>query len=112
MHNQRENLSDRLLEFAANTIQLCKKLNRSATQRHIAGQLVRSATSSGANYQEACAAESRADFVHKMQIVLKKRREFFYWLRLLAKTPLVSEERLQSELQEAEELVKILPSRL
>ena len=107
MHNQRENLSDRLLEFAANTIQLCEKLNRSAAQRHIAGQLVRSATSSGANYQKACAAESRADFVHKMQIVLKELRESFYWLRLLAKTKLVSDERLKPELQEAEELIKI-----
>jgi four helix bundle protein len=107
MQNQRENLSDRLLEFAANTILLCEKLNRSAAQRHIAGQLVRSATSSGANYQEACAAESRADFVHKMQIVLKELRESFYWLRLLAKTKLVSDERLKPELQEAEELIKI-----
>jgi four helix bundle protein len=63
MHNQKENLSDRLLEFAAKIVLLCEKLNRSAAQRHIAGQLARSATSSGANYQEACAAESRADFV-------------------------------------------------
>ena len=107
MHNQRENLSDRLLEFAANTIQMCEKPNRSAALRHIAGQLVRSATSNGANYQEACAAESRADFVHKMQIVLKELRESFYWLRLLGETKLLSDERLKSELQEAEEWVKI-----
>jgi four helix bundle protein len=98
MHNQRENLSDRLLEFAANTIQLCEKLNRSAALRHIAGQLVRSATSSGANYEEACTAESRADFVDKMQIVLKELRESFYWLPLLGKTKLLSDERLKSEL--------------
>jgi four helix bundle protein len=78
MQNQRENLSDRLIEFAADTILLCDKLNRTLAQRHIAGQLVRSATSSGANYEEACAAESRADFIHKMQIVLKELRESFY----------------------------------
>ena len=107
MQNQRENLSGRLLEFAANTILLCEKLNRSPAQRHIAGQLVRSATSSGANYDEACAAKSRADFIHKMQIVLKELRESFYWFRLLRKTKLVSDERLIKELQEAEQLIKI-----
>ncbi|MBM4298206.1 MAG: four helix bundle protein [Deltaproteobacteria bacterium] len=107
MQNQREDLSDRLLEFGANTILLCEKLNRSPAQRHIAGQLVRSSTSSGANYEEACAAESRADFIHKMQIVLKELRESFYWLRLLTKTRLVSAERLLTELREAEELIKI-----
>ena len=107
MQNQRENLSGRLLEFAANTILLCEKLNRSPAQRHIAGQLVRSASSSGANYEEACAAESRADFIHKMKIVLKELRESFFWLRLLVKTKLVSNERLTTELQESEELIKI-----
>ena len=107
MQNQKENLSDRVLEFAGNIVLLCEKLNRSPAQRHIAGQLVRSATSSGANYEEACAAESRADFIHKMQIVLKELRESFYWLRLLVKIKLVSTERLTTELQESEELIKI-----
>jgi four helix bundle protein len=107
MHNQRETLSDRLLEFAANIILLCESLNRLPSLRHIAGQLVRSATSSGANYEEACAAESRADFVRKMQIVLKELREPFYWLRLLNKTKLVPDERLKPQLQEVEELIKI-----
>jgi four helix bundle protein len=49
--------------------------------RHIALQLVRSSTSPAANYGEARAAESRRDFIHKMQICLKELRETAVWLR-------------------------------
>ena len=47
---------------------------------------MRSATSAGANYEEACGAESRQDFIHKMQVVLKELRESLYWLRLIKKS--------------------------
>ena len=83
MRNERENLSERLLNFAAGVIRFAEKSGRTAASRHIVHQLDRSATSSGANYQEARAAESRADFVHKMQLVLKELRESLYWLRLI-----------------------------
>jgi four helix bundle protein len=83
MQNEKSDLSDRLLEFGASAVNLALKLNKTAVERHIALQLLRAATSSGANYEEACAGESRADFIHKMQIVLKELRESLYWLRLL-----------------------------
>src|SRR5437763_705166 len=51
--------------------------------RHIGGQLVRSGTSPAPNYEEACAAESRADFVHKLSICLKELRESRSWIRLI-----------------------------
>jgi len=54
--------------------------------RHISSQLFRSITSSGANYEEACAAQSKPDFIHKMQIVLIELRETKYWLRLIAES--------------------------
>jgi len=50
------------------------KLSRNDVGKHVANQLMRAATSSGANYEEACSAESRADFIHKVQIVLKELR--------------------------------------
>ena len=53
---------------------LVVRLNKTAVGRHIGGQLTRSGTSAGANYEEACGAESRADFIHKLQIVLKELR--------------------------------------
>ena len=73
----------------------------------MANQLMRASTSCGANYEEACAAESRADFVHKMQIVLKEIRESRYWLRLIEKVGLFPESNLPSLLRESDELVKI-----
>jgi 23S rRNA-intervening sequence protein len=59
------------VDFGAMIVGLVLKFAKNPVERHIGLQLLGSATSFGANYQEACAAESRADFVHKMQIVLK-----------------------------------------
>ena len=108
MKSGRKDLSERLLDFAADIIKLIVKLNRTAVGRHIGNQLMRSSTSSGANYEEACSAESKADFIHKMQLVLKELRESLYWLKLIKKTTLISDEHLQPLLSEAQELVKIV----
>jgi len=69
---------------------------------------MRAATSSGANYEEACGAESRADFIHKMQLVLKELRESLYWLKLVERTDLISGKDLQALVDEANELTKIV----
>ena len=68
---------------------------------------MRAATSSGANYQEACAAESKADFVHKMQIVLKELRESHYWLRLVERVGTFPDASTPSLLKESDELIKL-----
>ncbi len=99
------------MDFAAEIIKLVVRLNKSGVGRHIGGQLTRSGTSTGgANYEEACGAESRADFIHKLQIVLKELRESSYWLRLIRKTRLipVTDPNLSALLQEAEELTNII----
>lgn len=101
-------LSERLLDFAANCIRITARLQHTIEEKHIAGQLMRSATSSGANYEEACGAESRADFVHKMQIVLKELKESLYWLKLLKKIEVPHSYDLQPILNEANELTKII----
>ena len=49
-------------------------------------QLIRSGTSAAPNYEEGCAAESRADFVHKLSICLKELRESQFWIRLIIKS--------------------------
>ncbi len=108
MQNKRKDLSERLLDFAAGIIKLLIRLNKTAVGRHIGNQLMRAATSSGANYEEACGAESKADFIHKMQLVLKELRETVYWLKLATRADLISDEGLQSWLSEAEELAKIV----
>ena len=108
MGSDRSDLSERLLEFAVEVLKCIIVLNKTDIGRHIGGQLARSATSAGANYEEACGAESRADFIHKMQIVLKELRESLYWLRLVRKSGLVTAEGLDVLIQEAGELANII----
>src|SRR4051812_17855116 len=83
-------LEERLLEFAARAGKVVDALPDSRLGRHVAGQLVRCGTSPAPNYAEACAAESRADFIHKLGIVLKELRESRVWLRLAVKSQLLA----------------------
>ena len=76
--------------------------------RHVAGQLVRCGTSAPPNYDEGCAAESRADFVHKLGIALKELKETLGWLRFIIISNLLPESRITSLQGEARELSKIL----
>jgi four helix bundle protein len=102
------NISERLLQFASDVIKLATLLFKTPIGRHIGGQVMRSATSAGANYEEACGAESRADFVHKLQIALKELRETLYWLRLTKRSMLAPETMCDPLLQEAQELTNII----
>jgi four helix bundle protein len=108
MQGERRDLGDRLLDFATETIPLVQRIGKTVVGRHIANELLRSVTSAGANYEEACAAESRADFVHKLQIVLKESRESLYWLKLTKKAQLVSNEAIDSLEQEARQICNII----
>jgi four helix bundle protein len=104
----RTNLSERFLDFATSSIKLTVKLKRTAVGRYMANQLMRAASSSGANYEEAYEAESKADFIHKVQLVLKELRESLYWLRLVERTSLISGDELKALEDEANELTKIV----
>ena len=103
-------LAERLLNFAAEVIKLVARLSRTFTGRHIGRQLLRASTSSGANYEEACGAESRADFVHKISIVLKELKESNYWLRLIERSELIQRKDigLVYLLKESKELTNII----
>ena len=83
-----EALEERLLNFCATVCGALRHLPTGVVGTHVAKQLVRSATSPGANYAEARSTESRRDFVHKMQICLKELRETSVWLRLAARSGL------------------------
>ncbi len=102
------NLSERFEGFAAEVIKAIAKIQRNFAGRHIAGQLIRSVTSAGANYEEACGAESRQDFIHKLQIVLKELRESLFWLRVSLKADLVAMEVVRPLLIEGHELANII----
>src|SRR3990167_1912632 len=101
-------LNSRLLDFAIRVIRLVKALPKTPEARHVARQLLRSGTSPGANYEEACGAESRGDFAHKVGVVLKELKETRYWLRVAGRVPLVKPaSRLDALLAETEQLVAI-----
>ena len=98
----------RLVEYGARLIKVVESLPNTLVGRHVAGQLLRSGTSAGANYEEACGAESKADFAHKLQISLKELRESNYWLRLLVKSGKLTEKRIAELLDESNRLRAIL----
>ncbi|WP_242058050.1 MULTISPECIES: four helix bundle protein [Nostoc] len=95
-------------EFALKIIDLYIKLQE---QREyvLSKQLLRSATSIGANVEEASGGQSRKDFLAKMYIAYKEARETKYWLRLLQKSNLVNID-LTNELMYVDEIIRILSS--
>lgn len=103
-----DDIALRLLRFAVQVLNLAKRLPRDFSGRHVGKQLVRAATSGGANYEEARSAESRADFAHKLSIAAKELRESYYWLRLSAEAKLAAANVADPLANEASELVAIL----
>ena len=103
-----DELSERLLEFAVRVGKVVDALPDSRLGRHVAGQLIRCGTSGPPNYEEGCAAESRADFVHKLKIVLKELRESRFWLRYIARTELLSTAQIGNLLDECQQLCNII----
>ena len=95
--------------FAIEIIGLYQKLQK-GKEFVISKQLLRSGTSIGAQIEEATAAESRRDFIHKMTLASKEARESMYWLRLLAESELVPGIDVASELEKVHELVRMLTS--
>ena len=76
----REELKIRTKEFALRVMKLVRQLPKDVPGRVLANQLMRSATSIGANYRSACRGRSRAEFVSKLGIVLEESDESAYWL--------------------------------
>lgn len=103
-----DELSERLINFAARVGKVVDALPDTRMARHISGQLVRCGTSPAPNYEEARAAESRADFVHKLGICLKELRESRSWILLIIRTELLPEHRMNELLDECDQLCKII----
>jgi len=104
MINGKYDLEERTAKFGEEVIKFSKKLKKDTVTLPLISQIVRSATSVGANYCEADDAESRKDFQHKIGICKKESRETKHWLRMIV----VAEPNLKEEArilwQEAKEL--------
>lgn len=101
-------LEERLIDFAVLIIEISENLHNTPAGRHISGQLVRSGTSPALHYGEAQSAESRADFVHKLKVLLKELRETLVGMKIIKRVPLANKVEMVSKgLIECNELIAI-----
>ena len=105
-------LLDKSLKFAARIVKLHKYLVKEKIENVISKQIIRSATSIGANANEAIYGISKADFVSKLHISLKETAETEYWIRLLILSDYITENEGDSLLTDCLEIKKILISTL
>jgi len=105
----KNDLQQRLFNFAVNTIKSVRKLPKGKEYEVISWQILKSASSVGANYEEAQGAVSRADFSNKTGIALKEMRESNYWIRLIIATTEKNQDWIQLN-NESVELKNILGS--
>ncbi len=102
-------LPDRTFQFGVRIVRFCRWMNQNAGfSRRLIEQLLASGTSIGANVEEGQAAQTRKDFITKYSIAPKEARESCYWLRLVRDAELASVKQLESLLQEAQEITRIL----
>ena len=107
-----DDLEERLIEFSVRIIKLSSNLPKTPAGKHIAGQIMRSGTSPAPNYGEARGAESQADFIHKLRIVLKELNETSIWLRVIERSKMVKRELLIEIIGENTTLCRIFAASL
>ncbi|HNV23688.1 MAG TPA: four helix bundle protein [Candidatus Omnitrophota bacterium] len=109
---EKTDLNRRTFEFSVNTIKFLKNIRNSKENDVVKYQLSRSASSVGANYEEAQGAYSKDDFKYKIGLCLKEARESHYWLRIVKAVGINESQILDSLIQEAMELSKIFATML
>ncbi len=102
-----EELRRRTKEFALRVIEAVKKFSTTVEGEIIGKQVVRSATSVGANYRAACRGRSHADFIAKLGIVEEEADETLYWLELAVAAKLITMTDAEPLIKEADELTAI-----
>lgn len=107
-----KDLKDRTKRFAVEVIRIVDKFPRSISSEVIARQLVKAATSVGANYRAACRGRSSAEFIAKLQIVLEEADESMYWLELMLELDMIDSRALHDLIREADELTAIFVTAL
>jgi len=103
-------LEERTAKFGEDIIEFAQSLARNEINRPLISQVVRSATSIGANYMEADGAESKKDFIYKIALCKKEAKETKHWLRMIAKANFHKVNDCHNLSKEAHELVLIFSS--
>ena len=107
---KKEHLKKRLKDYALRIIHLYEALPKTGASHVITHQLLRSGTSPGAHYREACRAKSDADFISKIEGALQELDESDYWLELLIDGGYQTEKKLKPLRDETNELIAIFVS--
>lgn len=105
--NPKFDLEDRLVDFACICLEVCELLPNTKAGQNQEYQLSKSGTAPALVYGEAQAAESRADFVHKMKVVLKEIRESRVNLKIIKRKPVIVHEKVDVAFNEANQLMAI-----
>jgi four helix bundle protein len=108
MNAEKKDLKDRTEEYALRIIRMFSSLPKTTEAQVLGKQVLRSGTSVGANYREANRGRSKAEFVAKLGDCLKELDETDYWLSLLVKSEIVPVSRMQSLIDETNELMAIM----
>ena len=104
-----EKMKSRTKKFAIDVILFCDSLKTCKASAVITYQLVKSATSTGANYRAACVSRSRNEFLSKICIVVEESDESFYWLEVILEADLSKNKNVLLRLiQESYEIAKIM----
>jgi four helix bundle protein len=103
-------IQDKSFRFAVRIVNLCRYLQTEQKEYTLTKQLLRCGTSIGANVAESQQAQSRPDFISKLNIALKEAYETNYWLRLLFETHYLKQEEFLSIIHDCQELEKLLIS--
>jgi four helix bundle protein len=86
MDHNKNDLAERLFEFAVRVIEFLKTLPYTPENKTIRTQLSKSSCSAGANYEESQSGSSKPDFINKVRISLREMRESNFWLRIIKRT--------------------------
>ena len=100
-------IKEKTYQFALKVVLVCKELI-SQKEYVLSRQLLRSATSIGANVEEGIQGQSKVDFIHKFSIAQKEAFETHYWLRLLRDSGYLNKENSNQLLSDCEEIQKII----
>ncbi len=103
-------IQDKSFRFAVRIVNLCRYIQNEHNEFILTKQLLKSGTSIGANVSESQQAQSRSDFISKLNISLKEAYETNYWLRLLHETNFLTSEEFQSIIADCNELERLLIS--
>ena len=103
-----ENIKDRTMRFAIRVLSMTSAIPKDYSSQILAHQIVRSATSAGANYRAACRSKSRRDFINKLKIVEEELDETSYWLEVIDESKIFPPERISPLISENNELLSII----